>query len=192
MEKTSRTRLGILLLFITVIVGLRVIAPLSPDFKALANFSGLGAVAIFSGSYFRNKLSAYIFPMLVLLLSDLALGISMGGAYVFYTGWYYTYIAFALMIGVGQMLVKNVNVQNVALASIVGVFIHWIVADFGVWFGSPFYAQNLGGFVACLIAAIPFELKFLYGTVFYSALMFSAFEMLKAKFPSLQRKTALA
>lgn len=192
MEKTSRTRLGILLLFITVIVGLRVIAPLSPDFKALANFSGLGAVAIFSGSYFRNKFSAYLFPMLVLLLSDLALGISMGGAYVFYTGWYYTYIAFALMIGVGQTLVKSVNVQNVALASIVGVFIHWIVADFGVWFGSPFYAQNLGGFVACLIAAIPFELKFLYGTVFYSALMFSAFEMLKAKFPSLQRKTALA
>lgn len=192
MERTSRTRLSILLLFITVIIGLRVIAPLSPDFKALANFSGLGAVAIFSGSYFRNKFSAYIFPMLVLLLSDLALGIIMGTGYVFYQGWYFTYIAFAAMIVVGQTFVKSVNVQNVALASVVGVFIHWIVADFGVWLGSPYYPQTFAGFAACLIAAVPFELKFLYGTVFYAALMFSAFEMLKTKFPALNQKTALA
>lgn len=192
MEKTTKSRLGILLLFITVIIGLRVIAPLSPDFKVIANFSGLGAVAIFSGGYFRNKFSAYVFPMLVLLLSDLGLGIVMGTGYAFYTGWYFTYIAFAAMILVGHILVKNVNVQNVALASISGVFIHWIVADFGVWLGSAMYPQTFAGFAACLIAAIPFELKFLYGTVFYSALMFGAFELLKSKFPSLKYKSALA
>ncbi len=192
MEKTSKSRLGILLLFITVIIGLRVIAPISPDFKVIANFSGLGAVAIFSGSYFRNKFSAYIFPMLVLLLSDLGLGIAMGSGYAFYTGWYFTYIAFAAMILVGHVLVKNVNVQNVAFASILGVFIHWIVADFGVWLGSTMYPQTFAGFAACLIAAIPFELKFLYGTVFYSALMFGAFELLKSKYPSLKYKSSLA
>ena len=192
MEKTSQTRLVILLLFITVIVGLRVIAPLSPDFKVIANFSGLGAVAIFSGSYFRYKFSGFVFPMLVLLLSDLALGLTMGTGYAFYSGWYYTYIAFAAMILVGQVFVKNVNVQNVAIASVVGVFIHWIVSDFGVWLGSGFYPQTLAGFGACLIAAIPFELRFLSGTVVYAALMFTTFEMLKSRYPSLSNHSALA
>lgn len=192
MEKTSRSRLGVLLLFITLIIGLRVIAPLSPEFKVFANFSGLGAVAIFSGSYFRNKLSAYLFPMLVLLLSDLGLALTMGTNYAFYQGMHYTYIAFALMVLVGQLLAKKVNVQNVILASFVGVFIHWIVSDFGVWYGSSYYAQTLGGFWTCLVAAIPYERNFLYATLAYAAVMFGAFEFLKAKFPSLGYRSAIA
>lgn len=192
MERKSNARLLVLLTFIAVVIGLRMVAPLSSDFSMLANFTGIGAVAIFSGSYFRNKFAAYFLPMLVLLLSDLGLAVVMGKSWAFYTGWYYTYIAFALMVLVGQLLVKKVTIGNVFAASLVGVFIHWIVADFGVWFGSTFYPQTLGGFWACLVAAIPFELKFLYGTLIYGVIMFVGFEALKAKFPSLKYSSAIA
>jgi hypothetical protein len=192
MERTSNNRARVLMLFIALIIGLRVIAPLSPDFALFANFSGLGAVAIFSGSYFKNRTAGFILPMLVLLLSDLGLAMSMGTTYSFYAGWYYTYIAFALMVLIGQVLIKNVNVKNVFVASLAAVFVHWIVSDFGMWLGFDTYPKTLAGFWACLVAAIPFELKFLCGTLIYSAIMFIGFEALKAKFPSLKYRSAIA
>lgn len=192
MESKSKYRTPILLLFMLLIVGLRVIAPLSPDFKAIANFSGIGAVALFGGAYFKNTINALLLPVLVLFLSDLGLVATMGKDYGFYQGWYYTYIAFILMVLVGKLMIKKVNVQNVLGASLTAVFIHWIVADFGVWFGSTFYPQTLAGFWACLVAAIPFELNFLYGTLGYSALLFGIFETLKVKYPALNLKSVRA
>ncbi|RZK54435.1 MAG: hypothetical protein EOO87_10460 [Pedobacter sp.] len=191
MENKSNNRTLVLLLFMVLIIGLRVVAPLSPDFKLIANFSGIGAVALFGGAYFKDRLSAFLFPVLVLFLSDLGLVLTMGKDYGFYQGWYYTYIAFILMVVVGKLMLTKVNVQNVIGASITAVFIHWIVSDFGVWFGSTFYPQTLAGFWTCLVAAIPFELKFLYGTLGYSVLMFGVFEALKAKYPALNYQKAI-
>lgn len=189
----NSSRIFVLILLMVFIVGIRVIAPLSPDFKVLANFSGIGAIALFGGAYFKNKINAFLLPVLVLFLSDLGLTLTMGKNYGFYEGWYYTYIAFILMVLVGKLMISKVNVASVLGASIVGVFIHWIISDFGVWFGSSFYPQTLAGFWACLVAAIPFELNFMYGTLAYSALMFGAFETLKVKFPalSLTKETAV-
>lgn len=188
MENKSNYRTAVLLLFMVVIIGLRVVAPLSPDFKVIANFSGIGAVALFGGAYFKQRINAFLLPILVLFLSDLGLVLTMGKDYGFYSGWYYTYIAFALMVLVSNLMIKKVNIQNVLSAGIVAVLIHWIVSDFGVWYGSTFYPQNLTGFWACLVAAIPYELNFLYGTLGYSALMFGLFETLKMKYPALNLK----
>lgn len=192
MENKFNSRTLVLLLFMVVIIGLRVIAPLSPDFKIIANFSAFGAVALFGGAYFKNTLNAFALPIFVLLLSDIGLALIMGKDYGFYQGWYYTYIAFALMVLVGRLLIKKVNIQNLFAASLAVVFIHWIVSDFGVWLGSTTYPQTLAGFWACLVAAIPFELNFLYGTLAYTALMFGIFESLKAKYPVLSLKTDIA
>jgi hypothetical protein len=189
MEKLNYRTLT-LVLFMAIIIAIRVIAPLSPDFKVIANFSGVGAVAIFGGAYFRNYLTAFLLPIFILFLSDLGLVLSMGKDYGFYDGWYYTYIAFALMVLVAKLIINRPNVQGVIGASLVGVFIHWIVSDFGVWFGSSFYPQTLAGFWACLVAAIPYELNFLYGTLAYAALMFAAFEGLKLKYPVLQTNSS--
>lgn len=186
MESKFNNRTLVLILFILLIIGLRIIAPLSADFKVLANFSGVGAVALFGGSYFKNRLMALVFPMLALFLSDIGLVLTMGADYGFYSGWHYTYIAFAAMVMVGHFFIKNVSASTVLGGSLIGVFLHWIIADFGVWFGSSFYPQTIAGFWACLVAAIPFELTFLYGTLIYSTLMFGLFETLKVKYPSLK------
>ncbi|RYF23901.1 MAG: hypothetical protein EOO42_06455 [Flavobacteriales bacterium] len=191
MENKSNNRTLVLLLFMVLIIGLRVVAPLSPDFKFLANFSGLGAVALFGGAYFKDRFSAFLFPVLVLFLSDLGLVLTMGEDYGFYQGWYYTYIAFVLMVLVGKLMLGKVNVPNVIGASVAAVVVHWIISDFGVWFGSTFYPQTLAGFWACLVAAIPFELRLLYGTLGFSALMFGLFEALKLKYPSLKLQSAV-
>ena len=189
MKSTPNYRTPILLLFMLLIVGLRVLAPLSADFKLIANFSGIGAVALFGGAYFKNKINAFLLPVLVLFVSDLGLVLTMGVDYGFYSGWYYTYIAFLLIVLAAYLIIKKVNVQNVLTAGVVGVLIHWVVSDFGVWYGSPSYSQDLAGFWACLVKAIPFEIRFLEGTVIYGALLFGAFEILKAKYPVLKLQT---
>lgn len=184
--KKLNYRTLVLMVFMLIIVAIRVIAPLSPDFKFLANLSGIGAVALFGGAYFKNKFSAFLLPVLVLFASDLGLILTMGKDYGFYPGWYYTYISFILMVVVGKLMIRKVNIQSVVAATLVGVLIHWIISDYGVWYGSSFYPQTLGGFWACLVAAIPYELNFLYGTLAYSAIMFTAFETLKSRYPYLK------
>ncbi len=188
MEQKTNYRTPVLLLFMLLIIGLRVVAPLAPDFKLIANFSGMGAVALFGGAYFKNKLNAFLLPVLMLFISDLGLVLTMGADYGFYSGWYYTYISFVLMVLVGHLIIKKVNGKNILIAGIVGVLIHWIVSDFGVWYGSTSFPQTISGFWMCLDLAIPYELKFLYGTLGYSALLFGVFESLKMKYPALRTK----
>lgn len=184
-------RTPVLLLFMLLIVGLRVIMPLSPDFKFIAGFSGIGAAALFGGAYFKNKVNAFLFPILVLFASDLGLVLTMGVDYGFYGGMQYTYIAFILMILVGHLMIKKVTIQNVFIATLVGVLIHWVVSDIGVWYGSTIYPQTAIGFWECLVAAIPYEKNFLYGTLGYSILLFGIFETLKAKYPGLNVKNTV-
>ena len=191
MENKFNYRTPVLLLFMLLIVGLRVIAPLSPDFKLIANFSGIGAAALFGGAYFKNKVNAFLLPVLVLFVSDLGLVLTMGTDYGFYSDWYYTYISFILMVLVGHLIIKKVTTQSVLIAGLVGVLIHWIVSDIGVWYGSTVYPQTISGFWACLVAAIPYEKNFLYGTLGYSAMLFGVFESLKARYPVLDMKKTI-
>lgn len=186
-ESKFNPRTVILLLIIIFASIIRIAAPFSDNFKDIANFSAVGAITLFGGAYFNNNLKAFGFPLLILFLSDLFLGLTIYKEYgMFYTGWYWTYIAFALMVLAGRTIMKKVNVQSFLGATLSIVLIHWIVTDFGVWFGSTYYPQTLAGFWLCLVNAIPFELKFLYGTLTYGAVMFGAFELLKVKYPYLR------
>jgi len=180
------------LLFILVIGIFRALIPILGDINVLANYSAVGAIALFGGAYFNSNSKAFGFPLLTLLLSDLILSVTFYKNYnggFLYEGWYLVYAAFALMVLAGKLIMRNVSVSSVITASIVTVLIHWIVSDFGVWYGSPVYPQTLAGFWTVLAEAIPFEIRFLDGTLGYSALMFGLFEYLKVKYPVLSLKT---
>ena len=97
------------------------------------------------------------------------------------------YGAFALMTIAGRIILKKVTTTNLMISAIVCTVIHWIVSDIGVWIGSTVYAKNLSGFAQCLIAAIPFEWRFLAGTLVYGIILFGSFELLKRKYFSLVR-----
>ena len=182
----------ILLLMILAITAFRLLVTFNSDELKFANFSSIGAVALFGGAYFKDNLKAFAFPLLSLFLSDLILSATIFSKYsssFLYEGWYWTYIAFALMVLVGRIMLKNVNIVNLLSSTLVIVLIHWIVSDIGVWYHNPAYTQDIAGFWACLVKAIPFEIRFLEGTVIYGALLFGAFEILKAKYPVLKLQT---
>ncbi len=149
---------------------------------AIAAFTPIGAMALFGGAYFsRGK--ALIFPILILWISDVMLNklVFFGEWMLFYDGWYWTYGAFGLMALVASYSMKNKNIVTFLGSSVLIVFIHWIVTDLGVWLSGSAYPPTLAGFWACLVAAIPFELKMLAGTVGYGSVMFGSFEYMKRK-----------
>jgi hypothetical protein len=177
----------ILLLVVVFVSIIRVAAPLSDNFKDIANFSAIGAVALFGGAYFNSNVKAFGFPLLLLLLSDIFIAKTSGYGF-FYGGWYWTYIAFILMVAVSKVLLNKVNIQNLSIAAVAVILIHWVVADISAMYIPGLYPPTLAGFWACLLAAVPFELKFLYGTILYGAVMFG----FMAWYPSLSFKKGIS
>ncbi|WP_421943710.1 DUF6580 family putative transport protein [Pedobacter sp.] len=185
-------RTAILLLMILIITGFRLLVTFNSDELKFANFSSIGAVALFGGAYFKDNLKAFAFPLLSLFLSDFVLATTIFSKYsngFLYEGWYWVYLAFALMVLVGRVLLKNVTVVNLLTSTFAIVLIHWIVTDFPIWYNNPSYTQDLAGFWLCLERAIPFEIRFLEGTIIYGAILFGAFEILKSKYPVLKLQT---
>lgn len=182
----------ILLLMILVITLFRLLVTFNSDELQFANFSSIGGVALFGGAYFKDHAKAFAFPLISLFLSDFILASTIYSKYsngFLYEGWYWTYLAFALMVLVGRVLLKKINVVSLLASTLTIVFIHWIVTDFGVWFQNSSYTQDLAGFWLCLERAIPFEIRFLEGTLIYGAILFGAFEVLKSKYPVLKLET---
>jgi len=154
-----------------------------------ANFTPVGAIALFAGTYFRNRWAAYSVPLLILFLSDVIVNYGYFGQITFfYDGIAWVYLAFALMVLVGSFI-KRVTVLNVFAAAITSVIIHWVVTNFGVWLGGALYPQNWAGLVDCYIKAIPFERNLLFGNLAYGAILYGGFEWAKHYFPSLKTST---
>lgn len=178
-------------LMILVVTAFRLLVTFNSDALQFANFTAIGAVALFGGAYFKDNLKAFAFPLLSLLISDFVLYTTIYRQYVdmLLVQEIYTYLAIALMVLVGKLMLKKVTVVNLLASTIAITLIHWIVSDFGSWYKNPLFTQDFAGYWNCLVKAIPFEIRFLEGTLIYGAILFGAFEILKAKYPVLKLKT---
>jgi hypothetical protein len=156
------------------------------SFSSWTNFTPIGAMALFGGAYFSDKIKAYAVPLITLLVSDVLLNYLYFQKFVlFYEGAIWVYISFVLMVFAGTFL-KKINVANVMLASLAAVFIHWIVSDIGVvLMAGSIYPKTFGGYLSALVAAVPFERNLLISNLLYGFLMFGGFELAKTKFPAL-------
>jgi hypothetical protein len=169
-----------------VIIGFAALRGLSPErFGEWANFTPVGAIALFGGVYFKKNWQAFCLPLLILLISDAFINYGYFGKFtLIYEGIFWVYLSFALIVLLSRFI-KNVKPASIFLSAIAAVLIHWIVADIGVWLNNPAFAQTPAGFIQCLTLAIPFEKNFLAGTLLYSAVMFGGFEILKSYVPKL-------
>jgi hypothetical protein len=182
-------RTAVLLLIIAAVAVLRVAGSFSREISPLINFTPVGAMALFGGAYFDGRLKPFVFPLLTLFIGDVILSFTVFNEFrsgLLYSGWFWTYAAFALMTLAGKLIIKDVNLSSVLTATLLCVFIHWIVADIGAWLmPGSLYPKTTAGYVASLAAAIPYETRFLAGTLLYSGIMFAGFEWLQQRYPRL-------
>jgi len=84
----------------------------------------------------------------------------------------------------------KVGGANVLGYSLVGSMLFFVVTNFTTWFGSTtLYPQTGSGLVAAYLAGIPFFKWTLLGTLFYSALLFGGFALLRRQVPVLRAQT---
>ena len=165
----------------------------------LASLTSLGAVALFGAAYFRSTAEAYAFPLLTLVVSDWWLSQTLYAEYTttlgfFYTGWWWTYLAFALMVLWSRWVCTSFRVWRLAASSLGVAFIHWVVSDIGPCVASRGMmlasAQEWHMLFRCYLVAIPWSMRFLLGTLLYGTLLFGGFELLRAYLPFLSRQRA--
>ncbi len=146
------------------------------------NFTAVGAIALFGGTYFSDKKFAFIIPLTAMLLSDLLLG--------FHNGMLSVYFSFVLIVGIGILLSRNINLRNVIAASLSSSILFFVMTNFQMWVQGTLYAKNITGLVTCYVAAIPFFGYSVLGDLFFVGFLFGLFALLLTKFPQLSEVKA--
>jgi hypothetical protein len=146
------------------------------------NFAPIAAMGLFGGAYFNKKAFAFAIPLSAFLLTDAIIG--------FYPFAFIVYISIALIVLLGIVMLKKVNVKNVVLASLSASIIFFAVTNFGVWALGTLYPKTAAGLLECYIAAIPFFHNSLLGDLLFSGLMFGVYEFVKHKVPALSQAKA--
>jgi len=187
--KDNSTRNIVLILMIVVAAAFRLLAF---KYKDLSNFNPVGAIALFGGAYFISKWKGYLAVLLTLFTTDIIINyLYTSKLSLWYAGAEITYLSFALMVLTGSLLIKKVNVLNVALASIAAVLVHWLLTDLP-WLYGTLYPHTLAGYGMSLVNAIPFECNMIYGNLVFGLLLFGGFELAKTRYTFLRTKKQLA
>jgi len=177
---------------ITIIVLIAAMTRLIPH---PANFSPVGAMALFGSAYYSKRYLAFLIPVTSMWISDLFLNNVVYSAFFnqfvwFYPGSIFTYISFILIALIGISLLKKISIRNLFVSALLASVIFFIVSNFGVWFSSGMYPRNLEGLISCYIAGIPFFKNTIFGNLFYTITMFGLFELFAKKFNWLRLSTA--
>ena len=187
------TRNTIIILMIFVVASMRLVTyQLSLSYPyAMSNFTPFGAIALFGGAYFTNKWKAYLAVFIALFLSDIPLNYFYTGKLVLFDSHsLWVYLIFGITVFIGSFI-KKANVVNVGVASLLAVFIHWLIIDLP-WLYGTMYPHTLAGYGQSLIAAIPFERNMICADVFFSAILFGGFELAKNRYTFLRANTELS
>ena len=184
--KSIQPRTTALVLMIAVAAAFRLLQS-SNVFSIMSNVTPVGAIALFGGCYFRDRWKAFLVPLVALWLSDVLINkmYYFDGWMLYYSGAYWVYGSFALMVIVGQFI-KKVSVVNVALGGISAALVHWLVTDFGVWIGDTMYTKDLNGFLQCYYLALPFLRNMLIGNLVFCGVLFGTFEWMQKRYPALR------
>ncbi len=161
-----KTRYGILVAMIVAAAAMRLL-------PHPANFTPIGALALFAGAHFDDKRWAFLIPLAAMLLSDILLG--------FHGQMPVTYAAFAVIVAMGFALKERRTALRVAGASVGAATFFFVVSNLGVWASGALYPMTFQGLVACYVAAVPFFQNWLAGTLVYAALLFGGFALAEKK-----------
>ncbi len=182
------TRNTVLFLMVLGAIAMRFV---SYSYPVLSNFTPVGAVALFAGTYFTDKWKAYLLPLAVLFLSNIGLNYLYMGKFVA-GSWFdlVVFACFAFTVFIGS-LIKKMNAFKVLAGSVVSALVFWLVTDLP-WFYGNAYSHDMNGYLASLNAALPFLRNMIQGDLVYGVLLYGGFELAKNRYTILQSRHELA
>lgn len=175
-EFMSKTRVAVL---IALIFG-TILSRLIPH---PANWTAVGALALWSSVLFRDRFVSAVVPLLVVFTSDLVIGFQETFLRPWSGAMIWVYAAFVLVALLGPVLRPQKNVGRAVFGSVTASLIFFFVSNFGVWFSSGIYAPTSEGLAKCFTLALPFLSNQLAGDLVYTgvfAAVVAAFRLAEA------------
>ena len=127
------------------------------------------SIALFSGILLGKKWYAFVFPLVIMVISDIFLGFSD-------VTWS-VYLSFALIVGMG-LIMKKVSFINVFANSLLAALLFFVITNFACWLPG-WYGYTWQGLVDCYVAAIPFFRMTLLSSVVYSVGFWAVYELVR-------------
>jgi hypothetical protein len=97
------------------------------------------------------------------------------------------YFAFALTTLIGVLISKKENVASVAIASVSGSVIFFLITNLVFFYQKGLYELNLQGQINSYTAAIPFFRNTLLSDLFFNAFLFGAWHLIVRNIISVQK-----
>jgi len=139
------------------------------------NFTPIGAMALFSGSVFRDKWQKVLFPLIALFAGDVAVG--------FHKLMFVVYLSFMLSVILGMWIGEDRKPFRIASAALLGAIQFFLFTNFAIWTTFDTYPRTLAGLTACYVAAVPFFWNTLAGDAAYAALLFGGYALAERYLP---------
>jgi hypothetical protein len=130
------------------------------------NFTPVGAIALFSGAMVRNRRRAFLFPLLLMFVTDLVIGFNKLTPLV--------YTSFLISVLIGRFLKPRLNLLRFGSATFLGALQFFLITNFGVWVFLNGYPRTAAGLEACYLSGIPFFWNTLAGDAVYAGLFFGS------------------
>ena len=148
------------------------------------NFSPIAALALFGSAHFKHRWQALLIPLAAIWISDILINrLIYNNLTLFYTGFYWQYSAYILIILLGFLIYKrNINPYNVLGGALSSGLIFFLISNFGVWVIGSFYPATWAGLLACYTAGLPFYQGTLTGDLFYTVILFGGYYLLQNSF----------
>lgn len=158
------------------------------------NFTPVEAMALFGGAYFADRRLGVAVPLLAMIVADCVIALTLPSAWV--RDWLgtlpFVYFCIAMTAVGGFALRGKVSVPRVAIGAFASAVFFFAVTNFATWLTArpDAGAACTGSLAACYVAGIPFFRGTLYGTLFWSALLFGGFALLGRRWHVLRLTTA--
>jgi hypothetical protein len=148
------------------------------------NLAPVGAMALFSGAVIRNRLLAFVVPLLGLLAGDLFIGFHILMPVV--------YASFLVSFVIGSLLRERRTIPAIGGAVFLGAIQFFLITNFGVWMILKSYPRTFSGLVACYVAGLPYFWNTLAGDAFFSVVFFGALYLAERSYGGASEHSAAA
>jgi hypothetical protein len=143
------------------------------------NFSPMMALCLFAGAHFARRELACLCPLLIMLLSDVLIGLLSGSMHnAFYSNTPVVYGALVAGTCIGFLLRGERTVWKIGGSALSAQILFYLVTNFGVWVGTGMYTPDLSGLVTCYTAALPFFRNSLFALAVFTPIAFSHWALL--------------
>lgn len=142
------------------------------------NLAPVGAMALFSGAVIRNRVMAFVFPLLAMLAGDLIVGFHILMPVV--------YPSFLISVATGFWLRERRSAVRLGGVVLLGAIQFFLTTNLGVWVLLNSYPKTFAGLMACYVAGLPYFWNTLAGDICYSALLFGGLFLAEDLYPAMR------